>query len=73
MQGFSSRVHACSEILIRPFQTGSHQTNQKTCQKGVKNLFGWLRHLRFLMSFTLLGFINVTLRYLRYYALFRLL
>ena len=29
MQRFSSRVHACSENLIGPFQTGSHQTNQK--------------------------------------------
>ena len=33
MQHFSSRVRACSENLIGPFQTGSHQTNQKLVKK----------------------------------------
>ena len=40
MQRLSSGVHACSENLIGPFQTGSHQTNKKTCQIDVKNLVG---------------------------------
>ena len=33
MQRFLSRVHACSENLIGPIQTGSHQTNQKLVKK----------------------------------------
>ena len=33
MQRFSLRVRACSEILIGPLQTGSHQTNRKLVNK----------------------------------------